>query len=152
MEQVKVVDYLHLLAKDEVRLLNTLGSPVDSRMGMKVAELLGLLQVKGNEKTPKPRQRGNTPYPDVMCCKEASPPYHTWEISDLCTTIDEFNAVDDIVRRANVAVIPATIAEKASKVIRVVTKALESCKTDETVVQPCQTCGGYDHFTASSKQ
>lgn len=146
-----MVEFLDLLAKDDVHYLNTLGSPVDSRMGLWVASLLGLLQVDGGEELPPPRERGSTPFPDVMCCKEVVPPYTTWEMDDLCEAVDEFNEVVDSVRRANAMVTPTTIADKASKAVREVAKSLKGCKPKGLLPRHqdelCGKCGGMDHDT-----
>ena len=99
MEQMPVFDYLELLAKDEVHLLNVVASPLDTRMGLKIAYEMGLASTAGNEEPPSPREKGCVPYPDYMQCKDSALRYNWWELLGICEAVDEFIDTDSVVKR-----------------------------------------------------
>ena len=108
--------------------MNTFGFPVDPRMGIKVAHVMGLLQMAGNEAPPPPRECGNTPFPDIMSCHQASPPMTAWEAWNLCEDRDNFDGEEETIRRALAMVTPTVNAEKVHDLIWKVGSAFENCR------------------------
>lgn len=126
--------------------MNVIGSPLDTRMGMKVAYEMGLASIAGDEKPPSPRERGSVSYPDYMDCEGSAPKHDWWELLELCEAIDEFNDTDNIVKRGNAMVTPTTNADKVVLVIRRMTKALkENRPYRQSLDGRCGTCMGHGH-------
>ena len=114
---------------------------------------MGLIEIDGDEEPPAPRESGNVPYPDYMFCKNSMPSRSWWELQEVCSLIDEFQAVDNEVRRASTMVTPTTIADKTSRAIREMTKVLKECSPKKTNTKGlCTTCAGIGHSQKNCPQ